>query len=150
MTDPETITEGEFVQFLENVAAFEQVSPDGTRELVYDLPLPADHLSIRIYSSIDERSGVSRKCGADAIRCVVWNHNIEEPVGGRVRTHRITTWRSNLRPKIESLYGSWREYDKQCPDCGSVLALRDGKHGKFHGCTSYPLCMHTDDLPSVA
>lgn len=145
MTGYESITESEFVAFLEEVAAFERVTPPQTKELVFDLPLPADYLSIRIYSSIDKRSGVSRKCGSDAIRCVIWNHDIEEPVGGRVRTHRIETWRSNLRPKIKSLYGQWREFDRICEECGSVMCVRDA-NGGFFGCTSYPDCTHTEPL----
>ncbi len=32
-----------------------------------------------------------------------------------------------------------REY-QQCPECGSPLAVRHGKHGAFLGCTAYPQC----------
>lgn len=142
-----TIREEEFVEFLNDIAAFDRVSTGrDTREEVYDLPLPADRLSIRVFSSIDSRTGVSRACGADAIRCVVWNHDIEEPVGGRVRTHRISTWKENLSDKITSLYSQWRKYDQRCPDCGGCLVLRDGKHGEFHGCVNYPSCDHTENI----
>lgn len=34
-----------------------------------------------------------------------------------------------------------REYE-QCPECGSMLAIRHGKHGAFLGCTSYPQCQY--------
>ncbi len=30
-----------------------------------------------------------------------------------------------------------------CPQCGSKMALRSGKFGKFYGCTAYPNCKGT-------
>lgn len=30
--------------------------------------------------------------------------------------------------------------DNKCPQCGEKLVLRNGKYGKFLGCTSYPRC----------
>ncbi len=35
---------------------------------------------------------------------------------------------------------------KHCPDCGSPLAERKGKFGKFLGCTGFPECKYTFDL----
>lgn len=32
---------------------------------------------------------------------------------------------------------------KKCPNCGSVLTLRNGKYGEFWGCTGYPDCKYT-------
>ena len=32
---------------------------------------------------------------------------------------------------------------KKCPNCGSVLTLRNGKYGEFWGCTGYPDCRYT-------
>ncbi|MED7789638.1 topoisomerase DNA-binding C4 zinc finger domain-containing protein [Francisella sp. 19X1-34] len=31
----------------------------------------------------------------------------------------------------------------ECPDCGSDLIQRDGKKGKWWGCTGYPQCERT-------
>ncbi len=36
--------------------------------------------------------------------------------------------------------------DEQCPDCGSPLSIRLGRHGRFVGCTNYPECEYTRDL----
>jgi restriction system protein len=33
---------------------------------------------------------------------------------------------------------------KHCPKCGSNLTLRQGKYGKFVGCSSYPKCRYTE------
>jgi DNA topoisomerase-1 len=36
--------------------------------------------------------------------------------------------------------------DEACPQCGSPLAIRLGRHGRFIGCTNYPECDYTRDL----
>ncbi|MEW8013366.1 MAG: type I DNA topoisomerase [Candidatus Sedimenticola endophacoides] len=36
--------------------------------------------------------------------------------------------------------------DKSCPECGSPLSIRLGRHGRFVGCTNYPTCSYTRDL----
>ncbi|AHE66173.1 type I DNA topoisomerase [Legionella oakridgensis] len=38
--------------------------------------------------------------------------------------------------------------DEKCPKCGSPLAIRLGKRGRFIGCTAYPDCDYTQDLSS--
>lgn len=32
--------------------------------------------------------------------------------------------------------------DKMCPECGGELVLKEGKFGKFYGCSSYPDCTY--------
>ena len=34
----------------------------------------------------------------------------------------------------------------KCPNCGGKLVTRDGKYGKFYGCSNYPLCRFTHKL----
>ncbi|MEA3403572.1 MAG: type I DNA topoisomerase [Armatimonadota bacterium] len=36
--------------------------------------------------------------------------------------------------------------DEKCPECGKPLAIREGRRGKFIGCTGYPGCRYTRDL----
>jgi DNA topoisomerase-1 len=36
--------------------------------------------------------------------------------------------------------------DEACPECGSQLSIRLGRHGRFIGCTNYPTCSYTRDL----
>ena len=33
-----------------------------------------------------------------------------------------------------------------CPRCGGKLVLRNGKYGKFYGCSNYPKCRFTQDI----
>ncbi|MBP5237170.1 MAG: topoisomerase DNA-binding C4 zinc finger domain-containing protein [Clostridia bacterium] len=32
---------------------------------------------------------------------------------------------------------------KKCPQCGSIMKLRNGKFGEFWGCSGYPACKYT-------
>ena len=35
--------------------------------------------------------------------------------------------------------------ENKCPQCGDELIKRNGKHGQFWGCASYPICKYTRD-----
>jgi DNA topoisomerase-1 len=37
--------------------------------------------------------------------------------------------------------------DRDCPDCGAKLVIRTGRRGPFLGCSKYPKCKHTEDVP---
>ena len=37
--------------------------------------------------------------------------------------------------------------DRTCPDCGAALVIRNGRRGPFLGCSKYPTCRHTEDVP---
>jgi DNA topoisomerase-1 len=39
------------------------------------------------------------------------------------------------------------ETDRECPDCGQTLVIRNGRRGPFLGCSGYPKCRHTEDVP---
>ncbi|MCX6796475.1 MAG: topoisomerase DNA-binding C4 zinc finger domain-containing protein, partial [Candidatus Falkowbacteria bacterium] len=36
-----------------------------------------------------------------------------------------------------------KEELKKCPQCGGSLVEKNGKYGKFWGCTNYPKCKFT-------
>jgi len=35
---------------------------------------------------------------------------------------------------------------RACPKCGSALVIKDGRYGKFIGCSAYPKCNHIEPL----
>lgn len=39
------------------------------------------------------------------------------------------------------------ETDRECPDCGAKMLIRQGRRGPFLGCAGYPKCRHTENLP---
>ena len=50
---------------------------------------------------------------------------------------------------IKNIQNSIKEKDNLraslvCPRCNSQLVLRDGKYGKFYGCSNYPYCKFTE------
>jgi hypothetical protein len=60
---------------------------------------------------------------------------------------RLTDKESRLK-HIENIQLNLEERENKanqliCPKCGEKLILRDGKYGKFYGCSSYPQCKFT-------
>jgi DNA topoisomerase-1 len=45
----------------------------------------------------------------------------------------------DLKPEVE-LVG------RKCPECGNDLVYREGRYGRFIGCTNFPKCRHTEQL----
>lgn len=115
------------------------VDVNNAREEIYEYSFSTksgEDLAIRVYSSIDVRTGKSRDSGSDAIRVVLmWKDGSEwRAIGSSKRVHRIQTWRKNLRKRLSN----WKDMVKgECSRCGAPLRVRKGKHGKFLGCSRY-------------
>lgn len=139
------ITESEMDSFLGDLGFSPAASfGDGAKEKVYDFKFSTkggEELAIVVYSSIDQRTGVSRESGSDAIRVVLmWKDGKEltskkwKAVGSSKRVHRIETWKKNLKKRISN----WRDMTEgRCDECGAPLRVKSGKHGKFLGCARY-------------
>jgi|LSQX01.1.fsa_nt_gb DNA topoisomerase-1 len=59
------------------------------------------------------------------------------------------------RPISDAIAAGWEppkpeELDEKCPECGKVLVLREGRKGKFVGCSGYPKCRYTRDVTPEA
>lgn len=150
------ITRNEFEEFLNENGydwsfVHQKMNPDQLRnftgELVYQVSgIEESDLKLLVFSSIDTRTEKSRPKGSDAIRTVIWSKKHQRPVGGKTRTHRIGTWRSNLRPKIEELLDEWGKHVVECDECGGWLVKREGEYGEFLGCVNYPDCDNTQQV----
>ena len=104
-------------------------------------------VTMRVYTSVDKRTGVSRKNGSDAIRVYLFyrdkNGTVKRLCGTR-RVHRTQNWTKNLSTRI--MKASKNVFSKHtCPKCDSPMVLRtNGNSGNtFWGCSSYPVCSHT-------
>jgi ssDNA-binding Zn-finger/Zn-ribbon topoisomerase 1/very-short-patch-repair endonuclease len=55
----------------------------------------------------------------------------------RDRTYKAKTSKSNVSVS----------YDYNCPQCGAKMVKRSGRYGEFLGCTKFPRCKGTRNLP---
>jgi hypothetical protein len=123
---------------------FKRVTVPGTVELVYAKRVDRDELqlSLRVYTGIVP-SGNSRGVGEDAMRVTIFQRTADGVVkmaGGSKRVHRVRGWRKNLQNRIDA----WEDLlGPQCPTCGNLMVERDGRNGKFYGCSNYPDCRQT-------
>lgn len=142
-------TQEEFEIFLAGTPWDWETADTDAKEITYE---SGDFLSdstdrvVRIFSTIEERTGRARSKGSDAIRTVIWDNNLNRPVGGRTKTLRIKTWRNNLREKLDSIEQETQQYIERCEECNSLMVIRDGKYGEFYGCSEYPDCTFTKNI----
>lgn len=54
--------------------------------------------------------------------------------GGDSKNEEVVTPLTDPQPDI-----------KLCPECGAAMQIKNGRRGKFWGCTNYPRCHHTED-----
>jgi hypothetical protein len=94
------ITRDQMTEFLKTFGFLEVLGSTSTREYVFDYTIVngsiADHIVVRVFSSIHKDTAISRVKGADAIRvCAV---NLTKQVGW-IRTTkvlRVAGWKDNL------------------------------------------------------
>ena len=139
------ITRDEFEEFLEELPfEFAVVDRDPSGEFVYQTtgaPITKSNIRVRVYSTIQKGSDTGRDKGDDAIRTVLYDTENREVVGGRKKTLRIETWRSNLEPKIRELVDEADKHLERCVVCNNGwLRIVDGQYGEFLGCSNYPDC----------
>ena len=71
------------------------------REHVRDFPISVrPGLVVRVYTSIDLATGVSRPVGGDAIRVCAVDTVRDRGVVSARRVHRVANWRANLRERV--------------------------------------------------
>lgn len=69
----------------------------------------------------------------DQIYCKLCEHQKQFPITETNHLENIQQMKINIADNI-------------CPRCGAHLVLRNGKYGKFYGCTNYPHCKFTKHL----
>ena len=55
---------------------------------------------------------------------------------------------NRLSSYVNAINASPIATQKKCPQCGKAMAIKDGRFGKFWGCTGYPACKHTENYTS--
>ena len=123
---------------------FTIVNLPGTFELVYERKIPNTDYGVRIFSSIDKHTAISRDVGADAIRVTLWNYAKNRPIKMDRRVNRTGTEKGVLERTRERARELWGWCTKHQCSCGhGIMVERSGKNGKFLGCSNYPDCTNT-------
>ena len=112
------------------------------QRVVHNGPHPSNRYSVRIFSTVDMRSGVSREVGGDAIRIMLHDSQLDRPVVDWT-VHRTVSAFDNLRARAKQAWGYVMKPEHHCPSCGSMMVVRKAAQRSFLGCTSFPKCKST-------
>lgn len=137
-------TKNEMDELLVGKYRFRLINLSGVAEYVYQREGVHVPYSVRIYSSVDVRTGRTRDCGDDAIRVVMVNRSGHPlKVMGEKRNTKIGTRINRTKGALDNLEKRVRQYltmgtpDYLCPQCKSLMAVRRGGNGPFLGCTEW-------------
>jgi hypothetical protein len=115
-------------------------------EIIYSWTSPAD-IEIKVFTSVDARTGLARPIGKDAIRIVVFDKRAgRKIVTWSVELKRTGSWQIRLREKAGAaiLHASYRPH---CPACRQDSMIVYGRpEAQFWGCSNYPKCGGTFHL----
>jgi len=98
-------------------AQFEEILPSnyrivdlqGVKEYVYEVDTSNPNINVRIYSTVDTRTGQTRDIGMDAIRIVFWDKINSRPVGkGKkiLRVEKRTSISDRIKERIDEFMNS--------------------------------------------
>lgn len=129
-----TMTKAEFEDMLNSIhSGVELVSGDeDTRcwEYVYDVPTSRDDVAVRIYSTVDKRTGHTRDKGKDAIRVVFWDTTNDRPVGKGKKILRVegaTTVQERISSRVSDFLNN--AHGVSIIDFGYVRAVLEANAG---------------------
>ena len=133
----------EFDALLVDRLHFRVVELPGVSEIVYQRDGVNAPYSVRVYSSIQRGTGRTRDCGDDAIRVVMVAQETGRAmkIMGEKRNGKAGKRINRTKGAMKNLERRVKEYllmgtpDLLCPKCGHMMAVRNGRNGKFLGCT---------------
>jgi len=79
-----------------------------------------------------------RKCGKYKEMKEFYDESLKTGIGRVCKFCKNRTIKSSFQTKTAP--NTSTEKGKLCPVCNSVMILRNGKYGKFYGCSRYPYC----------
>jgi len=107
-----TLTKEEFEANLPD--NFTIVNVPNCNEFVYQIPTTNTEVDVRVYSTVDYRTGVTRDIGADAIRVVFWEKTNDRPIGKGKKILRVegrTSIGQRLQDRIAEFMGTANDQD---------------------------------------
>ena len=67
-------------------------------------------------------------------------------VSGKKDTHETKGVENTSTTTNTYQKNTYNSYNYICPKCGSKLQIKNGKYGKFIGCTNFPYCRYTKSI----
>ena len=138
----QNISADEMEEFMVELGLAQAEPGHPCNETVYEMPY-GEGFRVRVYSTIAHGSG--RKAGGDAIRVLCVNEK-GQGFHSTTRVHRTQNWRKNLLSRIDGIFASIPK-PMTCTCGDGILLPKKGKHGVFLGCSSYPECRITRQIP---
>jgi hypothetical protein len=107
---------------------------------------------IWVYSTIDKRDNLSRDCGTDAIRVMLYHEPTDTRFWSLPKVLRVESWRKNLRRRCRLAAALLTTFgDTICPNCSAPMRyVPNGKKKAFWGCVNYPSCRHVEWVEPMA
>lgn len=90
--------------------------------------------------NVDFTAGMEERLDEVAEGQLDWVALLREFYGPFEQTlHKADAAIDKVEPTVEHV-------GRDCPDCGAPLIIRQGRFGKFIGCSTFPTCRHTEPL----
>jgi hypothetical protein len=107
-------------------------------EYCFLLPLN-QHAVVKVYSSVDRNTDVSREVGKDSIKIVLAKRTDLKPIRPKfTHVYRIETWKENFRIHLREALESYLGRLLKCEECAGVLILKkSSKNRNFIGCSNF-------------
>lgn len=107
---------------------------------------------VKVYTSVDLRTGTTRDCGADAIRVCLMDKVTGWAVkSAEKRVYRTKSAMENMVDRVRELFKFVFESQK-CPKCGAIMVERQSSKGSFMACSHWgpDKPWHCDGKPEKA
>ena len=136
MATATNITIAEMRRFLRLSMGWHEVQPAGSKEFVFDWTVNQEPtIVLRVYTSIQLSTGLTRAVGSDAIRVCAVDLTNDRGYIKSTRVHRVEGWKDNLQARCKTVLDEARKRLAQAPkpqakiklNCADELFERFGK-----------------------
>lgn len=148
-----TLTKQDFITWADHYwghADYSISTPTRGTELVLCHPYPVHGLECHIYTTVEEREGVTRDSGEDAIRVILWDRfagkmcyqetKILRVEGDTTVQERLTTRMSNMEKVVDLLQQQNRFCKCVQNRVHTVKRTRQSDGAVFYGCSIFGQC----------
>jgi hypothetical protein len=151
MTHFRPFSYADFLSWMAEVG-FQEVDLPNTEEYAFERVIVCKRaedrpgrFTIRIFSSVDKRSGVTREIGSDAIRILLLDAKRDGPVMSWMVKRTINA-HTNVVQRARDAWGYVSLHPEHHCSCGHLMVARKSKGKAFLGCSAFPECKKTKQI----